>query len=76
MGGFTCAAQLVNHILQLLSKEDGDNGRRRFVGAQPVVIAHICSRLPQQVCVKIHRLNDTCQHQKELDVLMGRVTWV
>ena len=63
--------QLCHHILQLLAQEYGNDGRRCLVGAQTVIVSHIGCGLTQQVCMLIHRLQDTGQYQQELDVLMG-----
>ena len=41
VSGLSCAHQLIDHVLQLLAQENGDNGRRRFVGAQTMVISRI-----------------------------------
>ena len=65
------AAKLIDHILQLLPHKDRDNGRRRLVRAQPVVVAHIGGRFPQKIRMGLYRFHDAPQHQKELDILMG-----
>ena len=50
---------------------------RRLVGPQSVVISYIGGGLPEEgLRMDIHGLDDTCQYQKELDVLVGRVAWV
>ena len=36
---------------QLLAQKDGDNGRRRFIGAETVIVARGCAGRPQDVRV-------------------------
>ncbi len=67
------ADQLLQHILQLLAQEDGDDRRRCLIGSQPVVVAHIRGRLPQKIRMDVDGFQDTGQHQQELDILMGRL---
>ena len=76
MSGFAGAAQLIDHVFQLLSHENGNNGRRRLVGAQPLVVAHVGGGLPQQIRVLVHRLQNAGQHQQKLNVFMGRFAGV
>ncbi len=68
--------ELLHHILQLCADEAGQDGGRCLVRTETVVIAHIGRRKPQKICMPVHRRQYAGQHQKELDVLMGRVTRV
>ncbi len=71
MGCFPRLYQLLDHILQLLSQEDGNNGRRRFVCAESVIISHIRRALTQQIRMGVHSLDDAGQHQQELNIFVG-----
>ena len=68
--------QLLHHILQLLPKEYGNNGRRSLVCTQSVIIAHIGRTLAQQIRMSIHCLHNTCQNQKELYILIGGISGI
>lgn len=63
--------QLAHHILQLLAQKHGYDRRRRLIGSQPVIIAHIGSGLAQQIRMGVHTLHDTGQHQQKLYVFIG-----
>ena len=43
---------------QLIAQEHGDDGGRRLVGAQPVVVARAGNGDTQQILVFVHRLDD------------------
>ena len=73
VGRLAGADKLRQYILQLLAQVDGNDGGRRLVGSQTVVISHVGRRFPQQGRVAVHCLQHTGQHQKELYVLMGRL---
>ena len=55
---------------QLVAEEHGDDGRRRFVGAQTVIVARGGDRDAQQILILVHRLDDGAQEQQELRVLV------
>ena len=70
VGGSSGTDQLCQYILQLLSQEYGNNGRRCLISSQTVVISHIFCRFPKQVCMYIDSLQDTGQYHQELNILM------
>ena len=55
MCGLARADQLLQHILELLTQEYGDDRRRSLVRSESVVIARVCRRLSQQVRMQVHR---------------------
>ncbi len=55
---FSGVAELVDHILQLLSKENGNNCRRSLVCSQSVIISHIRGRFTEQICMAVYGLDD------------------
>ena len=69
---FSRADQLRQHILQLLSQKDGDDGRRRLICAETVIISNIRRRFPEQIRMYVNGFEHTGQHQKELEVFMRR----
>ena len=62
---------LVENILQLIPKENGNNSRRCFRRAQTMVIAMAGSRHTQNIRILIHTFDDGCQENQELRVFMG-----
>ena len=60
-----------DNAVQLVAQENGDDGGRCFVGTQAVVIAGIGNSAAQQILIFIHTLNEGCQEQQELCVLVG-----
>ena len=70
MCGGTCADQLLQHILKLLTEEYGDNCRRCFISTETVIVSNVCCRLSQKICVLINGFQDTGENKKELDILM------
>ena len=57
--------------IQLVAKEDGNHGGRRFVGAKTVVVACGGNRNSQQILIIVNRLDDGAQKQQELRVFIG-----
>ena len=76
MGGLSGVAQLLNHILQLFAQKDRNNSWRGLIRAQAVIISYIRGRLPKQVCVKIHSLDNAGQNQKELHIFVRRIAGI
>ena len=74
MGSLSCADQLLQYILQLLSQEHRNDSRRCFIGSQPVIVSYVCRRLPQKVCMAVHRPQDTGQNQQKLNVVVRRLS--
>ena len=68
--GGTCADQLLQNILQLLSKKYGNHCRRCLMAAKSLVISHICRRFTQKICMFIYCFQDTGEDQKELNIFM------
>ena len=56
---------------QFVAKEDGHNGGRRLVAAQPVVVAGIGHAAAQHLLILVHALDEGRQKQQELCVLTG-----
>mgnify|MGYP004356858567 CR=1 FL=1 len=54
--GFTCLLNLLKNILELITAESRDNGRRRFVSAKTVVIPCVGYRCSQQILVLSYSL--------------------
>ena len=63
----------VQHGGELVAQEDGNDGGRRFVGAQTVIVAGGGYRQPQQILIVVYGLDGTAQEQQELSVLIGGV---
>ena len=63
----------VQHGFQLVTQEHGDDGGRRFVAAQAVVVARAGDGDAQQILMQIDRFDDRHQEQQELGVLGGRL---
>ena len=61
----------LQHRIQLITKEDGNNSGRRFVGTEPVIIACSCHRYAQKILIIVHGLDDGAQEQQELCVFIG-----
>ena len=61
----------LQHGAELVSEEDRDDGRRRLVCAQPVVVAGRGDAQAQQPLIVVHGLDDGHQKQQELCVLIG-----
>ena len=68
--------QLPDHVLKLFPKENGYNGRRRFVGSKPVIISHVRRALAEKIRMFIHRLDHTGKHQQKLDIFIGSVAGI
>lgn len=70
MCGGTCADQLLQNILKLLTKEYGDNCRRCLVSSETFIVSNVCCGLSQKICMLINGFQDTGENKKELDILM------
>jgi hypothetical protein len=64
---------LVDDVLELIAQVDGKDGRRRLVGAQPVIVAGEGHRGPDGVGVGVYGPEGGRDHEKELGVLVGGV---
>ena len=67
---------LLHNILELIAEEDGDNGGRRLVRAEAVVIADAGCGHAQQVRMAVDGLDDAREHQQELQILVRRLARV
>ena len=76
MCGGTCADQLLQNILKLLTKEYGDNCRRCLVSSETFIVSNVCCRLSQKICMLINGFQDTGENKKELDILMRSFSWL
>ena len=65
---------LVENILELIPKENGNDCRRRFCRTQTMVIAMAGSRHTQNIRILIHTFDDSCQENQELCVFMRCLT--
>ena len=70
MCGSTCADQLLQNILKLLTKEYGDNCRRCLISSETFIVSDVCCRLSQKICMLINGFQDTGENKKELDIFM------
>ena len=61
---------LVENILKLIPKENGNDGRRRFRRTQTMIIAMAGSRHTQNIRILIHTFDDGCQENQELCVFV------
>ena len=71
VGGISGAQKLIEHVIQLLTKEYGNDGRRSLVCTQTMVISYVSSGLTQQICMDVDCFQDAGENQQELTVLMG-----
>ena len=55
---------------QLIAEEHGNDGGRRLVGAQPVIVARAGNGDTQQILVFVHRLDDGGEEEEKLGVLL------
>ena len=58
VGGISSAQKLIEDIIQLLTKEYGNNRRRSLMCAQTMVISYIGSGFPEKIGMNINRLQD------------------
>ena len=65
-----CFHKLADNILKLLTKENGNNGRRCLIRTKSQVISDIRCTLTKQVGMLVDRLHDAGEHQKEPDVAL------
>ena len=70
------AFELIEHIFELFAEEDRDDGRRRFVGSQAVVVARGSDRSAQQGGVFVDRANGGGAEHEELRVLMRGIAGI
>ena len=59
-----------HHRVQFVAEEDGEDGRRRFVRTQAVIVAGAGGRSAQEVRMEIDRADDRQQHRQEDGVLL------
>ena len=57
----------------IVAQEDRDDGRRRLVGTEPVIVGRRRDRSAQQVGVQVHRPHHRHQEHQELQVGVGLV---
>ena len=58
---------------QFIAQKNRNDGRRRFVRAQSVVVARGCHGKPQKILIVIDRFQDRAQEQQELRVFVRRI---
>ena len=71
-----CLDNLRDNILELAAEEAGDDGGRRFVRAEPVIIADICRGETQEVGVRIHGCEHTGERQEKQLILVRALAGV
>ncbi|MPM49525.1 hypothetical protein SDC9_96255 [bioreactor metagenome] len=75
-GGGGALFELFNHVGELVAEVNRDDRRRRFIGAEPVVVAGAGYGGAQNVAVQVDRLNDCAEHGQEDRVLFRVVAGV
>ena len=70
VGSLPGAHELIEYVCQLVSEIYGDDSRWCFIGSETGIIAYICSRLTEQICMLIYCLQDAAEHKQELHILM------
>jgi hypothetical protein len=71
--GFFAVGDLIEQFGHGLADEHRNDGRRRFVGAQAVVVAGVGDAGAQQVGVFIHRHDGVDKKGQEAQVALGRL---
>jgi hypothetical protein len=66
----------IKDFVELGAEEDRDDRRRRLVGPQPVVLADVGDRGPQQALMLVDRLDHRGAEEEEVDVVRRRVARV
>ena len=66
----------VDHTPEFITQEDRDDGRRRLVRAETVVVAGGSDRYAEQVLVVVDRLHDRGQKHEETQVRRGSLAGV
>ena len=61
----TCRNQLIDHILKLLTYEDGDDRWRCLLSAETVVVARNSRRLAEQVRMAVNCFHNAGKNQKD-----------
>ena len=64
---------LLDDVLEHVAQEDGDDGRRRLVRTQPVIVVRVGDRDPQDIAVPCDRADDGHQEEQELGVIVRRL---
>ena len=67
---------LRDNVLELAAEEAGDDGGRRLVRAEAVVIADICRGETQEVGVRIHGCEHTGERQEKQLILVRALAGV
>ena len=65
-GGDAALGDLVDHVVQLVPQEDGDDSRRSLLASQAVLVARTGGGLAQQIRVDVHGLYHAGEHQQKL----------
>ena len=63
----------IQHAFELFAQEHGNDGGRRFVCTQAVVVARSCNGDAQEILIFIHRFDYRAEEKQELRVFMGRI---
>ena len=62
---------LFDDSIELIAKEDGNDGRRRFIGTQTEIVGIGCDGFSHQSSIFVNRFDDGSEEDEELRILMG-----
>ena len=68
--------ELIHHVLKLVAEENGDDGRRRLVGAEAMVVGRTAHRDAQQFRIAGHRPQNGHAEDEELSVVVRRIAGI
>ena len=60
----------LKYLLKLLAEEHGNDRRRRFGGAEAMVVGSACNGYAQHILIIVNRLQNGAQQQQKLRVLI------
>ncbi len=60
----------LQNCIEFITEEYGNNGRRRFVCTEPVIVTGSSHRNPKQILIIVHRFHYSTEEQQELSVLI------
>ena len=66
----------IQHFRKLFAKEDGDDGGRRFMRAEAVVVVRRSGRGAQEIAMDVHGADDGCEKRQENSVFLWCLAWI
>src|SRR5207253_937611 len=72
----TALADLLEHVGELVAEEDRDDGWRRFVCTQTVIVAGTGNHSTQELGVEADGADYSTAENEELGLGVRRVTWI